>query len=143
MLVFNMDMEIKKTESFNTYFSTPNQAFKNFQPSYYSLNNDSFKKNPPKEEQNLKVKLGVISAAILSTAGVIYGITKKRGQNPFKNWNLFKQEINPMDMLKITGVSVPVSLGVGIALDKKENRTAKVKEGISQMVGNLLVPIFW
>ena len=59
----------------------------------------------------------------------------------FKNYNIFKQEIEPMDMLKITGVSVPAALLTGIALDKKENKNSKIREGITQMVGNLIIPI--
>ena len=138
MLVFNTDMNINKVENFNYYNCIPNQAFKNFTQHYYNItpNNISSKK-----DNSLKVKAGVLSAAVISTLGVLYAITKNRGKNPLKDFNIFKQEITPMNMLQITGVSVPASLLAGIALDKKENTKPKLKEGISQMVGNLLIPI--
>ncbi len=133
-----MYMEIKKTDNFNTYKYTSNQAFKNFQQHYSKINSDNYL---PEKNNNLKVKTGVISTAIASTMAVLYLITKKRGKNPLKDFNIFKQEITPMNMLHITGVSVPASLLAGIALDKKENVKPKLKEGISQMVGNLIIPI--
>lgn len=141
-----MSMEIRKLDnSFNSLrYNNQQQSFSNFK-STFSVLKDDYKKpiiENDEDESNTKVKVGVISAAILSTLGVMYGITKQKKLNPLKDFNMFKQIIEPMDMLKITGVTVPVSLATGIALDKKENRQAKVKEGISQMVGNLIIPIF-
>ena len=133
-----MYMEINKVDSLNTYKYTSNQAFKNFKQSYSKINSDNYL---PEKDNNLKVKTGVLSAAIASTMAVLYLITKNRGKNPLKNFNIFKQEITPMNMLQITGVSVPASFLAGIALDKKENAKPKLKEGISQMVGNLIIPI--
>ena len=131
-------MSITKIEK-NTYKTTQNQAFKTFSP---KLNTNFYSNSQPeKNTNNTKLKLGVISATILSTLAVLYGITKQRGLNPLKNFNMFRQEIEPMDMLKITGVNIPVSLLVGSALDKKENKKNKIKEGIYQMIGNLLTPI--
>ena len=72
----------------------------------------------------------------------MYGISKGKGQNPFKNLNILKQDYSPMDMLKITGLTVPASLVIGMALDKEENKKPKIKESISQLVGNLIIPIF-
>lgn len=139
MLGFTIDMSIEKTKIINTYNYSSNRAFKNFnhnlEPFY---NNNEEKKS---FDKSLKLKFGVLSAAIISTIAVLYGITKNRGQNPLKNYNIFKQEISPMNMLQITGVSVTAALFTGIALDKKENAKPKVKEAISQMVGNLLIPI--
>lgn len=143
MLAFSMSMSINEIKNLNTVIRTPNQAFKNFKPSL-NLNEIIFDKLEKEKERDLKskVKLGSITAGILSTLAVLYAITKKKGLNPLKNYNIFKQEIEPMDMLKITGVSVPVSLLTGIAIDKKENTNSKIREGISQMVGNLIIPIF-
>ena len=138
---------IAEIQNFNSYNlpnqplnQTSGQSFKNFKPSYNLLQSDLFK--PKKEPDNSgKVKIGVLSTSILATLGVLYGISKQKGLNPLKNFNMFRQNIEPMDMLKITGVTVPVSLATGIAHDKKENTIPKVKEGISQMVGNLIIPI--
>lgn len=140
MLGFYTGMDSLKLENFNNIPPSPKQTFKNFKPSY-TINHDIFKKQPIDKNTDKKVKLGVLSAAIISTLIALYGITKKKGINPFKNFNLFKQEIEPMDMLKITGLTVPTSLAVGIFLDNKENTIPKIKEGISQMVGNLIIPI--
>lgn len=140
MLVFIIGMDVKNIDSFNSLYIKPNTAFKNFTNHYNVLEKNLSEIKP--EDNSKKVKAGVSLAAILATLGVLYGITKSRGLNPFKNFNILKQQIEPMDMLKITGVTVPVSLAAGILLDKKENTVPKVKEGISQMVGNLLIPIF-
>ena len=135
-----MNMSIEKIDNINTFSYTPNNAFKNFNP-HLKIQNDKFEPKNCCGEKSLKVKTGVISSAIISTMAVLYAITKHRGQNPLKNFNIFKQEITPMNMLQITGVSVPAALLTGIALDKKENTKPKIKEGISQMIGTLLIPI--
>ena len=142
MLGFCIGMNVNEIKSINTFNNQPNQAFKNFRPNL-NLNEIIFDKFEKENEKDLKskVKLGSITAAVLSTLAVLYAITKKRKLNPLKNYNIFKQEIEPMDMLKITGVSVPAALLTGIALDKKENKNSKIREGISQMVGNLIIPI--
>ena len=141
MLAFYMGMDIKNIENFNTPHFNQSRAVKNFRPSLTVINYNNSKDKFIKEPDG-KTKAGVISAAILATMVALYGIAKKNGKNPFKNYNIFKQEIEPMDMLKITGLTVPVSLFTGIALDKnKENIKPKVRESISQLVGNLLIPI--
>ena len=143
MLVFYIDMDVKNINNFNSLYIKPNTAFKNFTPHLDILKQNSLYNNKKECKNNENtVKIGVTSVAILATLGVLYGITRKKGVNPFKNFNMFKQEIEPLDMLKITGVTVPASLITGILLDKnKENTKPKIREGISQMVGNLLIPI--
>ena len=47
----------------------------------------------------------------------------------------------PLDVITMAGASVAGGLAVGCALDKKENRKIKLKESISQMVGNIIFPI--
>ena len=133
-------MELKNINIYNSLSAKPNTAFKNFMP-YYNVLKESKFSYSNNEDNYRKVKLGVSLVAVLSTLGVLFGITKGRGLNPLKNFNMFKQQIDPIDMLKITGVTVPASLAAGVLLDKKENTIPKVKEGISQMVGNLLIPI--
>ena len=140
MLVFYLGMDVKSINNFNSLYGKPNTAFKNFASDFSFLHIKSY--DNEFEDNEKKVKKGVISAAIIATLGVLYGITKKKGVNPLKNLKMFRKEIEPLDMLKITGVTVPVSLLTGIALDKnKENTKPKIREGISQMVGNLLIPI--
>ena len=142
MLIFYLDMDIKNINNFNSLYGKSNTAFRNFSSNFEVLKKYNFCEKNKLEENGGKVKVGVISVATLATLGVLYSITKKRGLNPFKNFNMFKQNIEPMDMLKITGVTVPVSLATGIILDKnKENIKPKIRESISQMVGNLLIPI--
>ena len=143
MLVFYLGMDIKNINNFNSLYGKPNTAFKNFTPFFDILHKKSCNNDFKYEDNEKKVKIGVTSVAILATLGVLYGITRKKGINPFKNFKLFKQEIEPLDMLKITGVTVPASLATGILLDKnKENTKPKIREGISQMIGNLLIPIY-
>lgn len=137
MLLFCMYMKINNIDSFNNFY-TSNNSFKNFKQNNNNiyLNNCEIKK-----QKNLKVKVGVISTAIASTIAVLYSITKNKGLKPFSNFNIFKQEISPKNMLQITGISVPASILAGIILDKKENVKPKLKEGVSQMVGNIFIPI--
>ena len=143
MLVFYLGMDIKNINNFNSLYFKPNTAFKNFTPNFDIFKQRSFNGMSKYENNEKTVKIGVTSVAILATLAVLYGITKKKGINPFKNFKMFKQEIEPLDMLKITGVTVPASLATGILLDKnKSNTKPKIREGISQMVGNLLIPIF-
>ena len=143
MLVFYLSMDINSINNFNSLYKKPCTAFKNFTPHFDVLKKHNFNNKKICENNDGKVKLGVITVSVLTTLGVLYGIAKKKGINPFKNYNMFKQEIEPLDMLKITGATVPVSLATGILLDKnKENTKPKIREGISQMVGNLLIPIF-
>ena len=143
MLVFYVGMDVKNINNFNSLYNKPNTAFKNFTPYFDILQKKNCNNNFKCEENEKTVKFGVTSVAILATLAVLYGITKKKGINPFKNFKMFKQEIEPLDMLKITGVTVPASLATGILLDNnKENTKPKIREGISQMVGNLLIPIY-
>ena len=143
MLVFYLGMDVKNINNFNSLYGKPNTAFKNFTPHFDILKKQNFNSISKFEDNENSVKIGVTSVAILATLAVLYGISKKKGINPFKNFKMFKQEIEPLDMLKITGVTVPVSLATGILLDNnKENTKPKIREGISQMVGNLLIPIF-
>ena len=140
MLAFYMVMDVKNLETLNTSHYKQSQAFKNFRPNLTVINYNQY--NISEKKSDTKLKVGVISAAILATMAALYGITKKNGKNPFKNYNIFKQEIGPVDMLKITGITVPVSLLTGVMLDKdKKNVKPKIRESISQMVGNLLIPI--
>ena len=44
-------------------------------------------------------------------------------------------------MISLAGASVGSGLAVGCVLDDKKNRKTKVKESISQMVGNMALPI--
>lgn len=141
MLAFYMGMDVKNLENLNTSHYIQSRAFKNFRPNLKVINYDNQNKKIEKNSDT-KVKVGVLSAAILATMAALYGITKKNGKNPFKNYNIFKQEIGPYDVLKLTGITVPVSLFTGIALDKdKKNIKPKIRESISQLVGNILTPV--
>ena len=142
MLGFYMGMDVKISENLNTFRHAQSRAFKNFRPNLTVINYNNYKKDNIENKSDTKLKAGVISAAVIATMAALYGITKQRGLNPFKNYNIFKQEIGPVDMLKITGLTVPVSFLTGIALDKdKHNIKPKIRESISQLVGNLLIPI--
>ncbi|GBF23588.1 hypothetical protein tpqmel_0992 [Candidatus Gastranaerophilus sp. (ex Termes propinquus)] len=47
----------------------------------------------------------------------------------------------PLDVIGIAGASAASGLAVGCLLDDKKNRKAKQKESISQMIGNIIIPI--
>jgi hypothetical protein len=46
-----------------------------------------------------------------------------------------------LDVIAMAGASTATGLAVGCALDGKEHRKTKLKEAVSQMVGNIILPI--
>jgi len=91
-----------------------------------------------------------------ATAGILVAlgfIAKGQGINLLKNnkmpdflkpktWKLAQLEYNdPMDIIKIAAGSTAGGLTAGIALDP-QNKKAKLRESLQQMVGNIIIPVF-
>ncbi|MBP3923836.1 hypothetical protein J6E39_01175 [bacterium] len=110
-------------------------------------------------DSGLKTKVAVTTG--LSVAAMVAAIAKKQGfklnpktiftQNP-KDWAIFKipnsnktngkiLKLEEGEIISIGGASVLGGLAGGIAFDKKENRKAKLKESLNQMLGCICVPL--
>lgn len=115
------------------------------QQPYIAVSNEK----PKKDSKLLKP-----ASFLASTAGVCLAIThiakkqdikllnKKEFSDIFKlkNWNFKDLKYDVKEVFQIATASTLGGLSAGIALDP-ENKNAKIREGLQQMVGNLLVPI--
>lgn len=129
--------------------------------------NVTVEKKPESKRSKLLVP-ALIGATTMSILGTMTLISKGRmgtgkiskllnkevfGEKLFavKNFNMFKSKTysqlvkemkyGPLDVITIASSSVASGLGVGCLLDDKKNRKTKVKESISQIVGNIIFPI--
>lgn len=110
-------------------------------------------------DNGLKAKVAVTTG--LSVAAMVAAIAKMQGfklnpktiftQNP-KNWAIFKipnetktngkiLKLEEGEIISIGGASVLGGMAGGLAFDKKENRKAKLKEALNQMLGCICVPL--
>lgn len=91
--------------------------------------------------------LGATTGVCLSLAHIAkkqnVKLLEKSGFKEFfkpKNWNFSKLEYKEKDAFLIAGSSTLGGLSAGLALDG-ENKKAKLREGLQQMIGNLIIPI--
>lgn len=106
---------------------------------------------PKNHKPDLKLKSASLAFSATGIATAIYLIAKKQKVkiveaknfkeycNP-KNWCITKLNYEPMDVLKLAAGSVLGGLTGGLILDS-ENGHAKIREGIQQMLGNIIIPI--
>jgi len=98
-------------------------------------------------------KRKILATAALGTATAFGVISHKQGfrisklaKSPVKDWALFKikdksLKIEEFEVLGLAGGSVAGGLVGGALFDKKENFNAKTQEALSQILGNVSVPI--
>ena len=104
---------------------------------------------PPKTDKKLEAKVfcttlvGVSAALALVLKKKNYSINPlKIFRTPIKDWGVIKvKEYNEIDIPILAAGSVGGGLFGGLAFDKKENRKAKLREAVIQMVGNILTPL--
>ncbi len=108
-----------------------------------------FNYNQPSRESKRKI----LATAALGTAAAFGVIAHKQGfkvsklaQTPVKDWALFKikdktLKIEEFEVLGLAGGSVAGGLVGGALFDKKENFKSKLQEALSQLLGNVSVPI--
>lgn len=101
--------------------------------------------------KNMKRK--VLATAALGTTVAFGIISHKQGfkvsnltKSPVKDWAIFKikdktLKIEEGEVLGLAGGSVAGGLVGGALFDDKENLKAKFREALSQMVGNVAIPI--
>ena len=125
----------------------------------YNLNNQqSFTAHGAQTDLNKKQKRIVLASAVAGTAPVLALLAHKKGfslnpakilKTPIKDWAIFKYkpvnesiQYHEKEILGVAAGSVAGGFVGGCLVDKKENRKAKQREVLSQMVGNIAVPVF-
>jgi len=100
-----------------------------------------------------RVKRGVLATSILGTATVLGIISHRQGfklsnvpKISMKDWAIFKitpksLKIEEKEIIALAGGSVIGGLIGGAIFDKKSNFKAKLKEGLNQILGNVIVPV--
>lgn len=102
-------------------------------------------------QDNMKRK--VLATAALGSAAAFGVITHKQGfkisnlpKTPVKDWAIFKikgktLKIEEPEVIGLAGGSVVGGLAGGALFDDKSNMKAKFREALSQMLGNVAIPI--
>lgn len=125
----------------------------------YNLNNQpSFASHGAKTDMNKKQKAIVLGSTIAGTVPVLTYLAHRKGfslnpkrifQTPMKDWAIFKYkpvhksiQFEEKEILGVATGSVAGGFIGGTLVDKKENHKAKQREVLSQMVGNIAVPVF-
>ena len=112
------------------------------EPEFQSMQNLSTVSGKVKTGVFLSTLAGVSTALVLimKKQGIAHNLSKIFKTSP-KNWGIMKAEYKEKEILKIAAGSIGGGLLGGILLDKKENIKAKLREGLVQSVGNILIPI--
>jgi hypothetical protein len=107
---------------------------------------------PHKEVSDQKLKTASAIGAITGVAVALSIITKRHGINLFKNnkmpnlmkpstWKIGNIEYKPTEIVGLAGGSVAGGLAAGATLDPN-NKKAKYREALQQMVGNIIIPVY-
>jgi hypothetical protein len=121
-------------------------------------NQTSFTAHGAQTDMNKKQKSIVLASAVAGTTPVLAILAHKKGfslnpskifKTPIKDWAIFKYkpvnesiQYHEKEILGVAAGSVAGGFIGGCLVDKKENRKAKQREILSQMVGNIAVPVF-
>lgn len=102
-------------------------------------NTQAFKAQDKKHET--KVKVATLTGSILTTAAYVFALAKSAQKGNFKFKDLFSVDFH--NMFKVMGLATSAVVGgmTGGLLTDKENRKAKLQEGIHQFFGNIIAPI--
>ena len=89
-----------------------------------------------------KVKAAALCGSMATTLGILSLLAKKQFNGKIDFKKLFKVDFeSPTKVIALATASTIGGLTGGLIADKKENRKAKLKEGIHQFLGNILTPI--
>lgn len=89
-----------------------------------------------------KVKAAALCGSMTATLGILSLLAKKQFKGKIDLKKLFKVDFeSPVKVIALATASTIGGLTGGLLADKKENRKAKLKEGIHQFLGNILTPI--
>ena len=117
--------------------------------------------NVENQHSNKRLKTGVLCTTVATTGLALAHIAKRQGfslspsvikKTPIKEWAIFRLydpkkpakkliEIEELEILELAGASVAGGLASGLILDDKKYQKSKLRESVSQYLGNILVPV--
>ena len=112
-------------------------------------------------KNDYKLKAGVAATTVLTTGVALAHIAKRQGfslapsvikKTPIKDWAIFKLydrnnksakllELEGWEIMGLASASVAGGLAGGLIFDDKKYRKSKLREAVSQLLGNVAVPI--
>lgn len=88
---------------------------------------------------SMKTKIAVLAGTAISSGAYIGHLIKRRGAGCTLK-NISQLELGIKEGIGLCTASTVGGLVAGLAVDKPENRKAKLKDGVNQLIGNTLVP---
>ena len=105
-----------------------------------------YNKNPLKgliaKDKDGQVKRAALAGSAITTLAYLFALAKSIKKRDFKVKDMFNLDFK--NMFKVMGLATSAVIGGmtgGLIADSKENRKAKLKEGIHQFLGNVVTPI--
>lgn len=93
------------------------------------------------KEPSTKVKVGSLLGAAAGTLGAVFLLSKHQSKLLKKPVGLFNVTYSELGIQAVATSSLAGGLLTGIALDDKQYRKAKLREGVHQLVANIMLPL--
>ena len=93
------------------------------------------------KEPPAKVKIGSALGAAAGALGAVYCIARYQSRGLKKAVNIFNVKYNEIGIQSVALASLAGGLAAGIALDEKQHKKAKIREGIHQAIANIMFPL--
>ena len=93
------------------------------------------------KEPPAKVKIGSLVGAATGALGAAYLLSRHQSKILGKKVNLFNVKYSEIGVQSIATASLAGGLAAGIALDEKQYRKAKLREGVHQAIANIMMPL--
>lgn len=87
------------------------------------------------------IKMAALAGSAAGILGAAYLLAKGQSKATGKFVDTFSVKYNPKEILTLGVASVLGGTAAGIAADKKEHKSAKYKEGMYQLIANVISPI--
>ena len=87
------------------------------------------------------IKLAALTGSAVGVLGAAYFLAKGQTKATRKFVDTFSVKYNPKEILTLGAASVLGGTVAGVAADSKKHKTAKYKEGIHQLIANVVSPI--
>ena len=87
------------------------------------------------------IKMAALAGSTVGVLGAAYLLSKGQTKKAGKLVDTFSVKYNPKEILALGAASVFGGTAAGIAADKKEHKSAKYKEGMYQLIANVISPI--
>ena len=87
------------------------------------------------------IKMAALAGSAAGVLGAAYLLAKGQSKATGKFVDTFSVKYNPKEILTLGAASVLGGTAAGIVADKQEHKKAKYKEGVYQLIANVLSPI--